>query len=336
MFLLGPNYPDTDKFGILLLGGTGFFGRSILRFFLKTYKSSNAFQVYVLSRNVDKFLKNYPEFSNLPWLNFYEGDILKDLNSIDISNDITHLIHAATDSVVGPGFKQEDHFNQIVNGTLNILRFFVFKKLRKLLFISSGAVYGTQSIGSAFSSEENMISPDPSLSHTTYGISKIMAEHLCKLYSDEYKFDFVVARCFAFVGEDLPHSAHFAIGNFIYDAIYNNVITIKGSGAALRSYMYQEDLAEWLLTLLLKGGSGKFYNVGSDQTISIIELARTIRDLISPNKEIIIVNNNKSSLLESQYVPNIKKINKELNLNIKYTLRQAIELTANGYLSRLN
>ena len=39
MFLLGPNYPDTDKFGILLLGGTGFFGRSILRFFLKTYKS---------------------------------------------------------------------------------------------------------------------------------------------------------------------------------------------------------------------------------------------------------------------------------------------------------
>ena len=76
MFFLGSNYSDSNKISILLLGGTGFFGRSILRFFLKNYETSKAFQVYVLSRNVDKFLKSNQEFSNLPWLNFYEGDIL--------------------------------------------------------------------------------------------------------------------------------------------------------------------------------------------------------------------------------------------------------------------
>jgi UDP-glucuronate decarboxylase len=134
----------------------------------------------------------------------------------------------------------------------------------------------------------------------------------------------IVARCFSFVGVDLPLKAHFAIGNFIHDALYNDEITINGDGTAVRSYLDQRDLADWLMQLLFRGKSGETYNVGSDKQLTILETAELVRNVIAPQKEIILKNMSINSGIRGFYVPDINKITKDLGLNAPRPLKSSI------------
>ena len=117
---------------------------------------------------------------------------------------------------------------------------------------SSGVVYGAQPSSIEKIPEDYLGIPDPLDSNSAYGIGKRAAEHLKALYADKYDFDYVIARCFAFVGEDLPLDKHFALGNSIGDAINGRDIVIKGDGKPVSSYIYQEDLAKVLTFMLEK------------------------------------------------------------------------------------
>jgi dTDP-glucose 4,6-dehydratase len=171
-------------------------------------------------------------------------------------------------------------------------------------------------------------SHDPLNPRNHYGCGKQLAEHLCALYAAEFGIEIVVARCFAFVGPDLPLAAHFAIGNFIRDALSGKDIVIKGDGTPLRSYLDQDDLAHWLLALLADGRTGEAYNIGSDEAISIADLARLVRDTLAPKSDVTILQ--KSADLfdaRSRYIPCIRKA-KDAGLCVKTPLVQAILKTA--------
>lgn len=316
---------------ILITGGTGFFGRSLLRYLLATNEAP-ALHIAVLSRDPEGFLSNYPEFSNIPWLKFYKGDISNDLKGIDFESNFTHIIHAAADSTLGPKLSAIERYDQIVEGTNNVLEFAVATKVHRVLYISSGGAYGPQPKELEKIPESYLGLPDPLAIDGVYGISKRMAEHLCCMYRDAYGLDFVVARCFAFVGPDLPAGVHFAIGNFIRDALESPEIVVNGDGSPLRSYLYQDDLAEWLMVLLNKGISGEAYNVGSDQYLSVLELATLVRDLISPEKEVKVMGvRNQESVSRNRYVPDINKAKTGLGLEVSVSLKDAIKLTAEAY-----
>ena len=171
----------------------------------------------------------------------------------------------------------------------------------------------------------------------SYGIGKKLAEHLCAIYGAEYDLEVVVARCFAFVGPDLPMDEHFAIGNFIRDAICGDEILVNGDGTPLRSYLYQSDLAHWLMTLLAVGCPGQAYNVGSDQEISIADLALLVQAKLAPEKKIRILKKiNGSSEARSRYIPFIGKAKKEFGLKVEISLGEAIlKSVAKGKLSRV-
>jgi dTDP-glucose 4,6-dehydratase len=170
--------------------------------------------------------------------------------------------------------------------------------------------------------------PDPLNPQNAYSVAKRCAEHLCALYQDRYGLQTIVSRCFAFIGRDLPLDVHFAIGNFIRDALYRDEITVAGDGTAVRAYLDQRDLAVWLTTLMEKGQGGRAYNVGSDQAITIANLADQVRDLLSPGKPVHILGKAEVSGDRSRYVPDISRARTELALDVTIPLAEAIRATA--------
>ena len=318
---------------LLLTGGTGFFGRSLLRYWrsLEALRQ-NVPQVTVMTRSIENFERDYPEFCNQSWLQLHHGDVCIP-KSYPRGIPFTHVLHAATDSTRGPALAPLERFDQIVVGVRNALDFAIECKARRFLYTSSGAVYGMQPPEVDQLYEDRLTMPDPLSSSNAYGVAKRTAEHLCTLYGDAYGLQIVNARCFAFLGQDLPLDVHFAIGNFVRDALWKDAITVHGDGTALRSYLDQSDLAHWLVALLDNGVAGQAYNVGSDEAISVSALAHLVRDVLAPGKPVQILGRGHETQARSVYVPNIQKVKREFGLSVTVPLRSAIQDMARGVIA---
>lgn len=314
---------------LLLAGGTGFFGRALLRHWEAAHGRGDVVPaVTVLSRDPVAFLRQHPEFAELSWLRFHAGDILAPA-SLPADARFTHLLHAAADSTLGPQLTPLQRTTQIVDGTRHLLDYAVARQIPRFLLVSSGGAYGPQPQGMALIPEDYHGMPDPLDARNAYGVAKRCAEHLCALYAQQHGMETVIARGFAFVGRDLPLNAHFAIGNFIRDALAGSPITVQGDGTPVRSYMDQRDLARWLDVLLQRGRVGQAYNVGSDETIDIAALARRVRDLLAPGQPVQIASSAPMAQgLRQRYVPSIVKARTELGLELRYTLDDAVRETA--------
>jgi len=310
---------------LLLTGGTGFFGKALLRHLQATFIPTDA-SVVVLSRDPAPFLAAFPEFAEHCQISFVQGDIqLRD--TLPWGHSFTHVLHAATDSTIGPSLTPLQRYDQIVDGTRNILDLAVATGARRFLLTSSGAIYGPQPADLVAIPEDWPGSPPLAEASTAYGQAKRAAEHLCALVGQQHGLETVIARCFAFVGPDLPLDAHFAIGNFIRDALTADAITVSGDGTPLRTYLDQSDLAHWLLTLLEQGRPGQSYNVGSDEVISIACLANLVRDILAPDKAVHILGQFTLGATRNRYVPKISKAHQELGLNLTIALAEAIRRT---------
>jgi UDP-glucuronate decarboxylase len=311
---------------LFLTGGTGFFGKALLRHHLSSVCPA-ACEIVVLSRNPQQFLAANSEFSGHTKIRFEKGDI-QQRDTLPWDQTFTHVLHAATDSTIGPSLTPLQHYDQIVEGTRNILDLAVATGARRFLFTSSGAVYGPQPADFASIPEDWLGSlplADPS---AAYGQAKRAAEHLCALFGEQHGLETVVARCFAFVGPDLPVNVHFAIGNFIRDGLTADAINVSGDGTPLRTYLDQSDLAHWLFTMLERGRPGEAYNVGSDEVISIADLAHLVRDVLAPDKPVRIQGQPDISAARNRYVPDIRKVQQQLALSVTVRLEEAIRRAA--------
>jgi dTDP-glucose 4,6-dehydratase len=189
-----------------------------------------------------------------------------------------------------------------------------------MLFVSSGAVYGTQPPALERIPETHAAAPGGTAD--AYADGKREAEKLCA-QAARHGLRPRIARCFAFVGPHLPLDAHFAVGNFLRDARDGREIAVAGDGTPYRSYLHAADLVAWLVTILAKGASLRAYNVGSDQAVSIADLAHRISLLPRPPVQVTI---RKTATGEpaQRYVPEIDRARRELGLEVGISLDAAL------------
>jgi dTDP-glucose 4,6-dehydratase len=263
---------------IFLTGGTGFFGKWILESFIYANEKLklNA-RVTTLTRNPESFLVEFPfynQYSNS--VKFVKGDILSfDFNLEDKFQYIIHAATAASESLnKGNPLLMLD---TITLGTRRVLDFAITQPIESFLFVSSGAIYGKQPFDVSHINESQSFKIDINNPNSAYAEGKRIAELYCSTYFEKLGLPVKIARCFAFVGPYLPLDTHFAIGNFINNVLKKEDIIIKGDGSTIRSYMYASDLMVWLWRILILGESNSPYNVGSDESISIKDLAEKIK-----------------------------------------------------------
>ena len=187
---------------------------------------------------------------------------------------------------------------------------------KKILLTSSGAVYGPQTAPVGEDAPCNPV--------TAYGKGKLEAERMCV----ESGLDAKIVRCFAFTGPYLNRDIHYAIGNFIRDCLAGEPIIIKGDGTPQRSYLYADDLVEWLFAVLDRGVSGCPYNVGSPEGLSIREVAERVRAALGTKNDIRVLGVSVPGTPPSVYVPDVSRAVRELGLRDTVDLTTAVRHSA--------
>jgi dTDP-glucose 4,6-dehydratase len=332
--LARPAFEELRGARIFVTGGTGFFGHWLLESLLHANEQlALNVRATVLTRSAVRFRERAPHIANAAAITLLEGDV----RSFQFRAERhTHVLHAAADSAISSDTAAHALAESILDGTRRVLQFAHETGAHRLLYVSSGAVYGRGITEVKRIPETYSSAPDPLQTNSDYDEAKRMAEQLCITYSRKSRLECSIARCFAFVGPHLPLDAHFAIGNFIRDAMASKPIEILGDGTPLRSYLYMSDLAAWLWTMLIRAPADRAYNVGSDRAVSIRELANIVAATLQPG---LAVNIAREPALESTpwtYVPDISRARTELGLDVTVPLEEAIRRTAawHGFGSR--
>ncbi len=316
---------------LLVIGGTGFFGKSILDAFgrglLKPWAITH---VISMSRNAQSLLQDAPELVT-------QG---VELLTADIRNSASlpeadYVIHAAASTDIRNYLsKPEQEMYNIQAGTYNFCE--LVKKTHKkskIVYVSSGAVYGVQPDDLEKVSEEFQYETLDSMDagKIDYAIAKQNAESAIKALAND-EINISIARCFAFVGPWLPRNQHFVVGNFIDDILNKRPIIVKAAHEVIRSYMYADDLVVWLMAIANFGNSKcPTFNVGSDDAINVKSMAFNLAK--SSKLEVSLPDFNSQRV--DRYIPSIDKAKDILNLTLSYnsidsinkTIRDCKELT---------
>ena len=290
---------------LLIIGGTGFFGNSILKYLLKK-NFLKIKKIFILSRKKLE-LANYNKI------------LRKKFKIIKInSNILTIKSLPKTDYVIYAAIlKNYKNDHKAVKNYLNLAKKYHLKS--KILYTSSGAVYGQQP-KIIKKIKENYLFKNKRIdfynyNKNIYSMTKLKNEEIFKKLG-KIGIKVSIARCFAFVGKHLPRDINFVVGNFIKNILNKEKIEVKSIHNVIRSYMHEDDLVVWLFKILKRANINcPIYNVGSDQEVNIRKLAL----YLSKKYKLPIKLKKIKSNFEDRYLPSILKSKKELNLKLKYS-----------------
>ncbi len=321
---------------VFITGGTGFFGRWLLESFAETnHRLSLGAQAVVLTRNPEGFRRRADRLASDEFIQLVKGDV----QTLDVEmvqsqlgsaapEHFAHFIHAASETTETANRHDPTQVLETsLIGTRRALDFAARMGAENFLLTSSGAVYGAQPHDLSHVPENYSGAPDIAAPLSAYGEGKRVAELLCNARSQRGAMNCKIARCFAFVGPHLALDAHYAIGNFIRDALAGKQIQVNGDGTPVRSYLYAADLAIWLWTILLSPAASGTYNVGSDETHSIREIAKYVSQNSSTQPPVKVVQTPQPNSPATRYVPDISRARRELGLQSWMPLAAAIRKT---------
>jgi dTDP-glucose 4,6-dehydratase len=307
---------------LLIIGGSGFFAKSILDYILDYNLFKNVKTVLLLSRGFNKIIisKNLKKKIKIKKI---RADISR-LKNIPFAD---YVIYCAINHNYNKDYKAVCNYYKLARK---------YHSESQILYTSSGAIYGQQPRHIKKLSEDylfknrrlNFKNKDKNM----YSVIKLRNEKIFKKLG-QLGIKVSIARCFAFVGNFLPRKNNYVVGNFIQSILDKKSLELNANYKVLRSYMHADDLARWLLKIVLNANNNcPVYNVGSNHILNIKNLGAY---LAKKNKLSFKVHKIEKKFIDV-YVPSISKAKKELKLRLKYNSIEAVNNTINSLKKNLS
>ncbi len=315
---------------IIITGGLGFIGSNLIETLIKK-------KYFVI--NIDKvnYASNYyntRKFYKLSNYKFYKVDInnKKKIKTILDKYKPSAIFNLAAETHVDRSIDKPDQFiKSNILGVYNLLE--VFRKFQKknkkskFIHISTDEVFGDVLKGR---SKEN----DPYKPSSPYAASKAASDHLVYSYYRTFNLPIIITNCSNNYGPN-QHPEKL-IPKLIYNILNNLPLPIYGNGKNSREWIHVQDHCKALLKVFKKGKIGQTYNIGSNQNLDNITIAKTLLKIgqnkihIGPKVKLKFIKDRPGH--DKRYALNSNKIKKKLNWSAETRVEEGLEDTFNWYL----
>jgi len=265
---------------VVITGGAGFIGSHIAAEVAKEYE-------VVIIDNLDDYYSPDLKRQNLeillanPNVRFVEGDITDtDLLRRVIDSDVEFVYHEAAQAGVRISVENPFKPNQVnVLGTLNVLKASLDAGVERVINASSSSVYGKVQY---LPFDE----AHPTMPVSPYGVSKLAAEHYCRVFYEVYGLPTVSLRYFTVYGPRMRPDL--AISIFTGKMLANEPITVYGDGEQTRDFTYIDDIVRVNRRLLeTSAADGYAMNVGGGHRITVNDLIAHLREITGSASEVV-------------------------------------------------
>jgi nucleoside-diphosphate-sugar epimerase len=277
---------ELDQKSVLVSGAAGMLGSGVVDVlvYCNEYRSMNI-DIYALGRTGSKIKNRYGKYCEKPYFNVVEADVSKPF-SFDFHVD--YIIHAASNAnpYMYANYPVDTLLANVV-GTNNFLEYARNHGTKRMLYVSSGEMYGQpdDKLVDGFS-EDYCGVVNYADSRSCYPAGKRAAETLCQSYISQYGVESVIVRPCHCYGPTQSESDSRAMSQFIRKVLNGEDIVLKSDGSLERTHCYILDAVQAMFLVLFKAANGEAYNIadnGSDASI------REVAEIISgaKNKKVV-------------------------------------------------
>lgn len=312
-----------NKKRILITGGAGFIGSHLAEKLLSLGE-----EVFVIDNLSTGSLKNISHLRNNKIFHFIRGSVMEKQKLKKLTSKADQIFHLA--AAVGVKTIMEKPLSSLLNNLLGTEIIFETASKRKIpiLFTSTSEVYG-KNTNIPFREDSDRIYGSAYNARWGYGMSKGVDEFLALAYYREKKLPMVTVRLFNVIGPRQTGAYGMVAPTFIKQAIIGKPITVFGDGSQTRCFGNVEDVVVALIKLInTPKAYGQIFNLGSDEEISIKNLAEKVKKLTNSKSRISLVPYNKvygpgfEDMMQRK--PDLAKIKKAIGYKPKKTLDQSL------------
>ncbi|MEO1981851.1 MAG: NAD-dependent epimerase/dehydratase family protein, partial [Fuerstiella sp.] len=262
----------------LVTGGAGFIGSHLTELLLE-----DGHEVVVLDNLSTGRATNLDAISGHPRLTIRTGSITDSVLLAEVVHGVEIIYHLA--AAVGVKLVADDPVRTIetnIYPTEQLLRLASQGNVKKFFLASTSEVYGKRP-GDAWVEDDDLHLGPTSRPRWAYGCSKAIDEFLALAYYQKYGLGVTVGRFFNVVGPRQVGNYGMVVPRFVESALNGGPVTVYDDGSQVRCFGHVEEVTRCLHALVQEDKAvGKVFNIGSDQAISILELAQLVIKKVDP------------------------------------------------------